>query len=82
MTNYDKLLDAVTTAYGKQASILDSTDSKVIIRFEKNEIIEYAVLSHNFKTVFNGKYYSTQGQSQDKARNAAWKTYESYAKTN
>ena len=78
MTNIDVLNKAVETSFGNDATILDSTDSKVIIRFLKGDRVEYAVLSHDYNTVFNGNYYTTMNQSQDKARNLAWEKYESY----
>lgn len=77
MTNQDKLENMVKDAFGDDATVLDSTDKKVIIRFEKCDAVEYAILNHNYKTLYNGKYFSEKGQSREAARNKAWKLYES-----
>ncbi|MCH4441735.1 hypothetical protein [Staphylococcus haemolyticus] len=77
MTNQDTLENMVKVAFGDEATVLDNTDRKAIIRFEKCDAIEYAVLNHNFKTLYNGKYFSEKGQSREAARNKAWKLYES-----
>ena len=77
MTNQDKLENMVKDAFGDDATVLDSTDKKAIIRFEKCDAIEYAVLNYNFKGLYNGKYFSGKTQSKEAARNKAWKLFES-----
>jgi len=76
MTKQDTLENMVKVTFGDEATVLDNTDRKAIIRFEKCDAIEYAVLNHNFKTLYNGKYFSEKSQSKETARNKAWKVYQ------
>lgn len=76
MTNQDTLENMVKVAFGDEATVLDNTDRKAIIRFEKCDAIEYAVLNYNFKGLYNGKYFSEKTQSKEAARNKAWKVYQ------
>ena len=72
MTKIDKLEKAVKRSYGNESLLLDCTDDKAIIKYVKNNYIEYVVVSHNHETIFNGKYFLPLGQD---ARKKAWQYY-------
>lgn len=75
MTKIDKLEQAIKEAYGLESVLLDCTDDKAIIRYVQNGYTEFVVSSHNFDTIFNGKYYTTFGQTIEQAKKQAWKYY-------
>lgn len=73
MNKMDRLQEMVNEAFGEKAVILDSTDDKALVKFEKGDNVEYVVTSYNEKGCYNGRYFTQY--SSDNPKTLAWKVY-------
>ncbi|PTK45337.1 hypothetical protein BUZ69_10790 [Staphylococcus saprophyticus] len=73
MNKMDRLQEIVNEAFGEKAVILDSTDNKALVKFEKGDNVEYVVTSYNEKGCYGGHYF-TQFSSEN-PKTLAWKVY-------
>lgn len=62
------------------STVLESNEDTVLVRYNKDGHLEYAVLRYNVNGFFGGHYFPTIIQSQTEARNNAWDVYKKHIK--
>ena len=61
MSNADRLQAAVSRYFGINATILNSNERYVLIRYNKNGNAEFATLMHDWDSVYLGHYFTAWG---------------------
>lgn len=61
MNNADRLQAAVSRGFGTDATILNSNERYVLIRYSKNGSAEFATLMHDLDSVYLGHYFTAWG---------------------
>lgn len=61
MNNADRLQAAVSRGFGTDATILNSNERYVLIRYSKNGSAEFATLMHDWDSVYLGHYFTAWG---------------------
>ncbi len=65
----------VSRDIGTDVTVLESNDNTAIVRYNKSDYVEYAVMKFNERGCYSGRYFPSFSQPRECARNSAWTAY-------
>lgn len=72
------LQKAVSKAFGEESEVLMNDEKAVLINMKKGDSYEYVALSHNFESLFWGKYYPYDEKDEEAKKDAFLRACNSY----